>query len=376
MKAGKPVDQKEGKIYYEYYNHWMRKLSQAEEQYYGLCNFNPRKEMGMSRTLDNRIDHLYEYGGLLLVVGRVLRRLVSPMRFLMSPVLFAKLEMLLRLGYWPDLKHPESFNEKICCRKLFAPHPLSTVVTDKYAVREYIVARTGRLDLLNNLYFCGTNPEKIPFDDLPEKFVIKATHGSGWTIVVSDKNRVERDKIIEQCRVWLGEKYSEASKNYSEKHYDLIEPRIIVEKFIEDPTFNLPLDYKFFCFHGKVFCTRVVIRSMDLVHFKEIHYDANWEEMNFRWEAPRAQSFPRPKLLQEMIVVSEQISREFDFCRVDLYCPDDKKVIFGEVTLTPESGLSPFIPREWDYRFGEKWQWSPASRGQELTTFGTPEADE
>ena len=115
---------------------------------------------------------------------------------------------------------------------------------------------------------------------------------------------------------------------------------------------------------------------MDLVHFDEIHYDANWEEMNFRWEAPRAQSFPMPKLLQEMIIVAEQISREFDFCRVDLYCPDDKKIIFGEVTLTPESGISPFIPSEWDYRFGEKWQWSLASRVQEQTIFGIPEADE
>ena len=234
------------------------------------------------------------------------------------------------------------------------------MVSDKYAAREYVVSKTGRRDLLNDIYFVGSDPGRIPFDELPNKFVIKANHGSGWNIIVFDKNNMNRDKVIAKCNMWLRRKYSDTV--FSETHYDKIIPKIIVEKFIEDSVFYLPLDYKFLCFDGKVNCIETVIRYSN--NYREIHYDTNWNDMNFRWGTLRAKDITKPRLLDEMIVVAEKIASGFDFCRVDLYCPDNKKIIFGEITLTPGSGLSPFYPRKWDYRLGKLWKMQNNSRIQ------------
>ena len=308
----------------------------------------------MFNELYKRAIQVYQHGGLSLLFRKLIRRLLLPMSFLMGPVIFAKLEMLLILGYWPDINNPKSLNEKICYRKLFTPPALSNVVCDKWAVREYVASKTGRSDILNKVFFVGNAPEKIPFDDLPNKFVIKATHGSAWNIIITDKSKVDRDEIIAQCRIWLDMKYSDISKNSSEKYYDKIVPKIIVEMFIEDSVFDLPLDYKCLCFDGKVRCIETVTRKAN--DYQEIHYDENWNDMNFRWGTLRAEGFSKPHLLREMIEIAEQISSDFDFCRVDLYSPDNKKIVFGEITLTPGSGLSRFYPREWDYRLGELWK--------------------
>lgn len=308
----------------------------------------------MFYELYKRALQVYQHGGFSLLFGKLIRHLLLPMRFLMGHVIFAKLEMFLILGYWPNIDNPKSLNEKICYRKLFAPPALSAVVCDKWAVREYVVSKTGRSDILNKTFFIGNAPEKIPFSDLPIKFVIKATHGSGWNIIVTDKNKVNHNEIISQCRMWLDMKYSDPLRNISEKYYDNIVPRIIVEMFIEDSVFDLPLDYKFLCFDGKVRCIETVNRMAD--DYREIHYDENWNDMNFRWGTLRAEGFSKPHLLREMIEIAEHISSDFDFCRVDLYSPDNKKIIFGEITLAPGSGLSPFYPREWDYRLGKLWK--------------------
>ena len=308
----------------------------------------------MFNELYKRAIKVYYNAGMFWFLRKLLRHLLLPMSIFISPGVFAKLEMFLILGYWPNIDNPKSLNEKIYYRKLFAPHPLSVLVADKWAVRKYVASKTGRSEILNKVFFVGNAPEKIPFDDLPNKFVIKATHGSGWNIIVNDKSKINRDEIIAQCRMWLDMKYSDPLRNISEKYYDNIVPRIIVEMFIEDSVFDLPLDYKFLCFNGKVRCIETVIRTLN--DYREIHYDDNWNDMNFRWGTLRAEGFSKPHLLREMIEVAEQISSEFDFCRVDLYSPDNKKIIFGEITLAPGSGLSPFYPREWDYRLGELWK--------------------
>ena len=43
--------------------------------------------------------------------------------------------------------------------------------------------------------------DDIDFDKLPNKFVLKATHGSGWNIIVTDKskfNKAEAKKKFDQ----------------------------------------------------------------------------------------------------------------------------------------------------------------------------------
>jgi len=268
----------------------------------------------------------------------------------LSPVAYKSLRMRLHLGYWPNIRNPRTFNEKIAHRQLFAPNPLASLVADKWRVREYVAER-GLAHILNEVYFVTDAPETIPFDDLPDRFVTKANHGSGWNIIAKDKSKLDRQEVIRQCREWLSLKYGKATRSY-ESHYDSIQPVILVEKLLEDRDGRVPLDYKFFCFHGRAQYVVAIDRSASPTLNC---YDREWQDMGFRMSYPIGKTVPKPALFDRMIEVAESLSVGFDFVRVDLYTPDSEIILFGEITVNSGGGLAKFTPRKWDFRFGELW---------------------
>jgi len=296
-----------------------------------------------------KIKKIIEVGGIEYLVKKIFYRLLLQLKNYFKTDLYNKIEFYLLVGYWPRLKNPKTLNEKITCRKLYEPHPLSKIVADKFVVREYIVQK-GMNDILIDLLWSGTEPEKIDFDSLPKSFVIKATHGSGWNIIVDDKNKIIKEEIVAECQKWLSTKYSSV---IGETHYDDIVPRIIIEKFIEDSKYKIPLDYKFFCFHGRV--EMIQVDSSRFIQHARNLYDRSWNEMPVVLQYPKGFSVEKPALLKEMIEVAEHISANFDFSRIDLYCQNNTKIFFGEITLTPGAGLERFNPKKWDYILGEKW---------------------
>ena len=56
-----------------------------------------------------------------------------------------------------------------------------------------------------------------------------------------------------------------------------------------------------------------------------------------------------------MLLLARQLSKDEKFVRVDLYNVRGK-IYFGEYTFFHNSGLVPFEPIEWDYKFGEALQ--------------------
>ena len=72
-----------------------------------------------------------------------------------------------------DLEHPQKFSEKQQWYKLHSRLALMRQCADKLAVRDYITA-CGRADLLNELLGVYDDPDRIDFDALPDRYVIKA----------------------------------------------------------------------------------------------------------------------------------------------------------------------------------------------------------
>jgi hypothetical protein len=269
----------------------------------------------------------------------------------LSPCAYETLRLYLTLGYWPHLKSPRSFNEKIVHRELFNKHPLSPVIADKWKVREYVESR-GLKEILNDVYFVTDVPGSIPFAHLPDKYVVKPNHGSGCRIFVRDKSTADVAAITAQCESWLKLKVSSHSRTYV-THYDTIVPKIVVEKFIEDDRYPIPTDYKFLCFHGKVHYLYVIDRSED--RSTCTFFDPQWRKLEISYDYPVAEFVPRPARLAEMVEVSERLSAGFDFVRIDLYSPNDNAIVFGEMTLSPTAGNGVFRPREWDFQLGGLW---------------------
>lgn len=68
--------------------------------------------------------------------------------------------------------------------------------------REYI-SKQGYSWLLNQQYGVYSNVDDIDFGILPNQFVMKATHGSGWNIIVKDKSKLNIKQAKMMMRSWL-----------------------------------------------------------------------------------------------------------------------------------------------------------------------------
>lgn len=250
-----------------------------------------------------------------------------------------------------DLSNPQTFSQKQQWYKLNARLPLMQKCADKYAVREYI-KECGYEDLLNELLGCYDNPDDVDFDSLPNQFVIKASHGSGFNVIVKDKSKLNWKRTKLMLKSWLHQNIAWGGREWVYKDM----PRhIIIEKYLEDETGELR-DYKFFCFNGEPqFMQLEVGRYTD--HNARNFYDMDWNLMPFGKSIPHDPTLdiPKPEMFGEMKKIAKDLCKPFQFVRVDLYQVGGK-VYFGELTFFPAGGAPDFIPSNYDSVVGEMWK--------------------
>jgi hypothetical protein len=263
-------------------------------------------------------------------------------------------------GIYPNPLKPKTFSEKLLHRMIFDRRPILRQLQDKYAVRAYVRDRVGT-HILPALYWVTKNPADIPFDDLPDKFVVKATHGCGWNHLVPDKTKVNRQDLIDKCTTWLRLNCYYQDREWA---YKDIEPRIIVEQFISDGTGLAPTEYKLYVFHGQVHL--IWVTTGRFVDERADSYTPSWRRLSMKRGAKLVERpMPRPPHLDEMIRCAEILGGGLDFIRVDLYEGD--QVYFGEMTVYPSGGLEFYEPK-WNWHFGRLWD--PSSRKAQILGWG------
>lgn len=269
-------------------------------------------------------------------------------KYLISDEKLIKKRFKKRLGREVELDNPIKFNDKLQWLKLNWYNPIATKCADKYEVREYVKEKIGQ-EYLNELYGVYESVDEIDLDKLPNSFVLKATHGSGWNIICRDKNKMDWDAEFKKMRRWLRKNYYWQNREWV---YKDIKPRIICEKFLSENNNSSLTDYKFFCFNGKAtYCQVIRDRGKnETIDF----YDTNWEHMPFNGlrDLPMSSiEYKKPEKYEEMVKLAEKLAGRFPFVRVDLYYVKHK-IIFGELTFFPLSGMGKFTPDEWDYKIG------------------------
>jgi hypothetical protein len=253
-------------------------------------------------------------------------------------------------GEFPNLIRPKTFNEKVLHRLLFDRRSLIAQLADKLAVRDYVEPRLGA-QVLPRLYYVTTRPGTIPFDQLPEKFVVKPNHGSGWVRIVTDKMALNEAALRETCAGWLNQNFYEITREWA---YKQIEPRIIVEQFIDDGSGKAPYDYKVYVFGGIVEMIEVDIGRFD--HLKRLVYSPGWEKLPEMFDHhDMSGEVPPPPHLEQMIAAAETLGDGWDFIRVDFYDIQDQLYV-GELTTTPACGLIPFRAKHFDLYLGSRWK--------------------
>lgn len=266
------------------------------------------------------------------------------------PIIMTYYRFYKKMGYFCHLRHPRTFNEKIQYLKIFyyPKNPLITQCADKYAVRKFI-SEKGYENLLVPLIGCWDSVEAVDFDSLPDRFVIKCNHGSGYNILCHDKRSFDKINQGGVLREWMEKDFSDLC---GELHYKNIPRKIIAEEYLGEEIY----DYKFFCMNGKpvFFYISQEIPGTDKVRCsfwdidgKPAEFERTDEEFYERDNYPTL-----PQHLKEMKQIAADLSKEFLFVRVDLF-EVNGKVYFSELTFTPAAGMMPFKPKEWDRRLGD-----------------------
>ena len=254
-----------------------------------------------------------------------------------------------RMGETMDINNPRTFNQKMQWLKLYDSTILKSHLTDKWLAKEYVKSLLGEEYIIKTLGVYDKFDD-IDFASLPEKFVIKSTHGSGQIAIIKDKSKMDLTKLRENVEGWL--KINYAYNLGLELHYANIIPRIIVEEFM--PGINDDLyDYKVLCFNGKV--QLIWVDTSRFTNHQRTLFDSKWNIMpvNLQWENS-SKKIPKPKNLDLLIRLAETLSKPFCQARCDFYILNDGSIKFGELTFTSASGVDRWKPSSFDVELGER----------------------
>ena len=248
--------------------------------------------------------------------------------------------------YVANIKEPKTFNEFTLKEKNSLHRESYGIWVDKYAVKNKISEKVGPEILIPTMkhFNGGKFPEA---HELSFPCILKPTHLSGYTRIF---------KTIEDFQVFdLHSYWAQVSKiNFyhltGERQYKAVQPAILFEPFIQDAGQEELKDYKIFCFGGK---PRFIQVDLDRKFYHtRTFYDLEWSNQRFSSMYPIYEGeVEKPKNLNEMLRIAEELAKPFSFVRVDVYNVSGK-VLFGELTFDHGSGNEPFTAYEHDLRLG------------------------
>lgn len=285
-------------------------------------------------------------------------KIVIKLGFLLSDVIYIKIVYYLTMRKKLDLNNPRMFSEKIQWLKLFDHRKEYITMVDKIAVKTYVSSVIGERYIIPTLGVWD-RPEDIDWNVLPDKFVLKTTHGGGniGVIICKDKKSLDRQKVIEKLNISLKQNIFQSLREWPYKN---VPRRILAEQYVEPDTKDSDLpDYKWFCFNGEpLYCQVIQNRS-----FKETidFFDTEWNHQEFvglssvsGFKARCAAVSPtKPANLEKQIRIARELSKNIPFARIDLY-QTKSEIFFGEITFYPKSGLGYFTPNQYNYLLGDK----------------------
>lgn len=275
-------------------------------------------------------------------------RLIELMKPAVPDEIFSAWQYRRLMGYPANLREPKTFNEKIMWLKLHYRDPRFVNLADKYEVRSYIKDMLGE-EVLTRCYGVFDRVEDINLDALPDRFVLKTTHGSGQTVICKDKSQVNWPEAFARLKGYLQKNYYYYAREWV---YKGIKPRIICEEFL-DQNGEPPWDYKFWCCSGN--CEFISVHVDRFKEHKQVCYNARWERQVYRSKTEYEEPVPRPQNFDKMLEYAHRLARGLPFLRIDFYNINGK-IYFGELTFFPDAGMSHFYPQKYDEILGEKIQ--------------------
>ncbi|MBO5833348.1 MAG: glycosyltransferase [Alphaproteobacteria bacterium] len=256
-----------------------------------------------------------------------------------------------KTGQELNITNPKTYNEKIQWLKLFDATPIKTQLADKYLVRDWVAEKIGEQYLipLLGVYDCF---EDIDFDKLPSQFVIKCNHGSGYNIIVTDKSKMDFVTVKAKLDKWMAENF--AFKG-CELHYRDIQPKIIIEEYI-DPQVS-GYEIQLWVFEGQIKFVSFETVKTAKEHKRGLFY-TDKTKCEFKISPDHyadMDTVPADDIFESALAVGEKLILDVPYVRIDLI-EYNGNIKFREMTFTSGCGLSKIVPEDYSDKLGEMIQ--------------------
>ena len=247
-----------------------------------------------------------------------------------------------------DLDTPRTFNEKINWLKLYDRKDLYTQMVDKYGVKKYVTDLLGAKYVAPLLGVWDSFSE-IDIDSLPDRFVLKTTHGCGGMLICRDKSKCDFTRAGKELEIALRRNYYFTVREWPYKN---VVPRIIAEEYLDDPMQEVLNVYKVFNFNGEPKIIQAI--QGDKTKNESIDYfDVDWNLLELRQNYPNSSlHLQRPEQLEKMLELSRKCSKGHPFLRTDWYIVRGE-IVFSEFTFYSDAGMEAFHPEKWDRILGD-----------------------
>ena len=278
-----------------------------------------------------------------LVVGRNFRNIVWFRR---------------KIGHWPRILFPQTYNEKLLWRKLFDHSPVIARLTDKLQVKIYFADLCPNLNIVSPLWV-GERAEDIPDALLNQDVIVKTNHGCAYNIIVRDID-YDRATLNKTVNGWLDTTYG---AKHIEWAYSQITPKVFVEPMLRSKTDQIPYEFNFEVCSGRIISC-FVIGAKASGSPKSGIFDASGKRLSTTVrsvpdpEDQLPQDTELPAVYQQAASYAQMLGRDHDNVRVDFMCVDDE--IYGcEMTFYCMSGrgnlfsdarLYQELSKAWDLR--------------------------
>ncbi len=259
----------------------------------------------------------------------------------------------IKMGKPLRLDPPVTFNEKLQWLKLYNRRDEYTAMVDKVEAKRVAASIIGEEYIIPTLGVWDSFDE-IDFGSLPDRFVLKTTHGGGNSGVVICRDKSAFDFQAAKIKLEKSLK-GDIYASFKEWPYKNVRRRILAEELLDDGLGHLINDYKFNCFNGRAENV-MVCSDRDSGHTKFYFFDTEWNLLRVNKmgvAAPEGFTMPKPENIDLMFDIADKLSAGVPYMRVDLYNINGKPY-FGEMTFYPASGFGANYTREADLDFGNR----------------------
>lgn len=269
---------------------------------------------------------------------------------------------LKRFGTPLNIDEPRTFYEKINYLKFNYDDKSSSVLIDKYLVKELLI-ENGYSNMVTKPighYFSFKDFKK----DLPgiisnnNNFVVKLTHTSGDVFFYNEGNWRDKKGNKTSKKYVLGRLKQNLKFNYYhlnfEKIYNRLKGAILVEEYIPSLS-NLGMDeIKIFLNYGKPVLVNYVVGRQNKGKVKEaflspelVKYDTRQNQAILEIE-----KLSKPVYYEKMLEFCKKMCSDIPLVRADFMCNKDS-FMFCEFTFFDCSGMNIFYPEKYNIIFGD-----------------------